>query len=139
MDSFAQILQQLLRGDASTSKKTSRNATPLKVQVNFEIPIFEGQIDTDVVDKWLNLLEGYFSIHEFSSREKIVFALLKVAPHIKDWWETYYEQKDQNTQSLFSVVPTWNSFRDAIKEQYYPFKSYEYKYIKWTRLRQGRD
>jgi hypothetical protein len=39
---------------------TLEAATPFKVQVNFDIPIFEGQIDVDVIDKWLNLLEGYF-------------------------------------------------------------------------------
>jgi len=43
-------------------------------------------MDVDAVDKWLNILEGYFSIHEFSDREKITFALLKAAPHVKDWW-----------------------------------------------------
>jgi len=134
MDNFAQILQHLPRGDASTSNSYSGSATPFKVQVNFEIPIFEGQIDANVVDKWLNLLDGYFSVHEFLSREKIVFALLKVAPHVKDWWETYCEQKDQSTCSLFSATPTWSDFRDAIKEQYYPVKSYEDKYIKWTTL-----
>jgi hypothetical protein len=54
------------------------------VQINFDIPIFEGQIDANTVDKWLNLLEGYFSIHRFLNREKITFALLKVVPHVKD-------------------------------------------------------
>eukprot|EP00253_Pinus_taeda_P027878 PITA_27878 len=139
MDNFAQILQQLPKSDASTSSSYSRNATPFKVQVNFEIPIFEGQIDVDAVDKWLNLLEGYFSVYEFPNREKIVFALLKAAPHVKDCWETYCEQKDESTGSMFSAAPTWNDFQDAIKEQYYPVKSYEDKYIKWTTLRQGRD
>jgi hypothetical protein len=57
MDSFAQILRRLPTGDASSS---SGGATPLKVQINFDIPIFEGYIDADVVDKWLNLLEGDF-------------------------------------------------------------------------------
>jgi len=37
------------------------------------------------------MLEGYFSVHDFSSWENINFSLLKAAPHIKDWWETYYE------------------------------------------------
>ena len=97
MDSFAQILQWLPGSNASASSSYSGNATPFKVQVNFEIPIFKGQIDADAVDKWLNLLKGYFSIHEFSSREMIVFALLKAAPHVKNWWETYSEQKDKNT------------------------------------------
>jgi hypothetical protein len=63
---------------------TSSHATPFKVQVNFYIPLFEGSIDADVVDKWLNQLEGYFSVHNFFDREKITFALLKVAPHVKE-------------------------------------------------------
>jgi len=91
MDSFAQILQRLPTGGASASSSHSGVATPFKVQVNFDIPIFEGQIDADAVDRWLNLLEGYFSVHDFSDREKIIFALLKATPHVKDWWETYCE------------------------------------------------
>ena len=94
MDNFAQILQWLPTNGASASSSHSGGATPFKVQVNFDIPIFEGQIYVDVVDIWLNLLEGYFSVHDFSNREKIIFALLKATPHVKDWWETYCENKD---------------------------------------------
>ena len=60
MDNFAQILQQIHTGGASTSNSHFGGATPFKVQVNFEIPIFEGQIDANVVDKRLNHLEGFF-------------------------------------------------------------------------------
>ena len=115
-ENFSQILQRLPRVDVSTSNSYSRNATSFKVQVNFEIPIFKGQIDVDVIDKWLNLLEGYFSVHDFSSDERIISSILKAAPHVKDWWETYCEHKDGSARSLFSTAPTWNSFRDAIKE-----------------------
>jgi hypothetical protein len=135
MDNFAQILQRL----PTASCKHSGGATPFKAQVKFDIPIFDGQIDADVVDRWLNLLEGYFLVHDFFDREKIIFSLLKAAPHVKDWWETYCEKKDEEEPSLFSVVPTWNYFRDAIKEQYYPVGSYEDKYIQWTTLWQKRD
>ena len=85
MDNFAQILQRLPKGDTSTSSSYSGSATPSKVQFNFDIPIFEGQIDADTIDKRLNLLEWYFSVHDFSGQEKITFALLKAAPHVKDW------------------------------------------------------
>jgi hypothetical protein len=68
-------------GEAYSS---SSHATPLKVQINFDIPLFEGLIDADVVDKLLNLLEGHSSVHNFSNREKITFALLKFVPHVKD-------------------------------------------------------
>jgi hypothetical protein len=86
MDSFTQILWRLPTGDASSS---NGGAAPFKVQINFDIPIFEGQIDSYVVDKWLNLLEGYFSVHKFLNREKITFALLKVVPHVKYWWGNF--------------------------------------------------
>jgi hypothetical protein len=81
MDNFAHILWRFPIGDTSSS---SGYETPFKVQVNFYIPLFEGLIDVDVVDKWLNLLEGYFSVHNFFDREKITFALLKVVHHVKD-------------------------------------------------------
>jgi hypothetical protein len=139
MDNFSQILQRIPTGGASTSRSHSGGATPFKVQVNFDIPIFDGQIDADFVDRWLNLLEGYFSVHDFSDREKIIFALLKAAPHVKDWGGNYSDQDGEGEPYLFLVVPTWNSFRDTIKEQYYPVGSYEDKYIEWTMLRQQGD
>ena len=80
------------------------------------------------------MLEGYFFVHDFSSRENITFSFLKVTPHIKDWWETYCEKRDEITPSLFSTTPTWNSFQGTIKEQFYPVGNYEEKYIKWTML-----
>jgi hypothetical protein len=91
MDSFTQILRRLPTGDASSSNE---GVAPLKVQIKFDIPIFEGHIDTNVVYKWLNLLEGYLFVHNFSNKEKITFALLKAVPHVKDWWETFCEQKE---------------------------------------------
>jgi hypothetical protein len=103
MDSFAQILRRLPTGDTSSS---NGGIAPFKVQINFDIPIFEGQIDADAVDKWLNLLEGYFSVHNFSNRENITFVLLKVVPHVKYWWETFCEKKETEEPSLFTVTVT---------------------------------
>lgn len=139
IDNLSKIFQQQPTGETPSTNIHSRGTIPFKLQVNFDIPIFEDQIDVDVIDRWLNLFEGYFSIHEFSGRENITFTLLKSIPHVKDWWETCYEQKDKSESSLFSIAPTWNSFRDAIKELYYAIESYEDNYIKWTTLRHGRD
>jgi hypothetical protein len=48
MDNFAQIFQWLPTCEAYSS---SGHETPFKVQVNFDIPLFEGLMDVDVVDK----------------------------------------------------------------------------------------
>ena len=67
IDNFAQILKRLPSGGASTSNNHSGGSVPFKVQVKFDTPVFEGKIDANTIGKWLNLLEGYFSIHDFSS------------------------------------------------------------------------
>jgi hypothetical protein len=130
MDKFAQILRRLPTNDASSSSNQFGGASPLKVQVNFDIPLVEGQIDANVVDKWSSLLEGYFSVHNFFERENITFALLKVVPHVKDWWETYYDQKAIDQYTIFLVSPTWDYFMDCIKEQYYLVGIYDEQYTR---------
>jgi hypothetical protein len=90
MENFSHILQCLsIEIGAYSSKYHFGNTSPFKVQVNFDIPVFEGQIDADALDKWLNLLEGYFFVHNFSDRENITFTVLKALPHVKHWWESY--------------------------------------------------
>jgi hypothetical protein len=76
----------------------------------------------------LNLLEGYFSVHNFFDKEKITFSLLNVIPHVKDWWDTYYEKRVVEEYTIFVVAHTWESFQGAIKEKYYPIGSYEDQY-----------
>jgi hypothetical protein len=61
MENFSHILQCLsITTCTSSSSDHFGGTSPFKVQVNFDIPIFEGQIDVDALEKWLNLLEGYF-------------------------------------------------------------------------------
>jgi hypothetical protein len=56
-----------------------------KVLFNFDILIFEGQKEADALEKGLNVLEGYFFVHNFFDRENITFALLKYLPHVMHW------------------------------------------------------
>jgi hypothetical protein len=135
-DSFVQVLRCLPTGSTYSLRG---GASPFKVQLNFDICIFEGHIDTDVVDKGLNLLEVYFYVHNFSNRENITFVILKAIPHVKYWWETFCEQKEIEEPSLFTVTTTWESFRDAIKEQYYYVRIFDDLYTKWTKLWKERN
>jgi hypothetical protein len=109
MDNFSHILQCLPIATGTYSSNIHFGRTfPFKVQVNFDIQIFEGQIDVDVVEKWLNLLDDYFSINHFYDRENITFALLKSLPHVKHWWETHWEQISTEESEIYGVEPTWD-------------------------------
>jgi hypothetical protein len=135
MENFAQILRQFPTGEASSS---SSHATPFKVQVNFDIPLFEGLIDVDVVDKWLNLLEGYFLVHNFSIGKISLFHSSRSFPMLNTGGIlTLSKGSWRNLQFLW--WPLHGIPSGAIKEQYYPVGSYEDQYTIWTTLRQERD
>lgn len=63
MHNFTKILQWLSTiVEASSKNDNFGGATPFKIQVNFDIPLFEGQLQVDTLKKWLNKLEIYYYI-----------------------------------------------------------------------------
>jgi hypothetical protein len=112
-----------------TTKTTSTNnhfrgAILFKVHVNFDIPLFKIKIDADVLEKWFNLLEGYYSIQKKLDIKNITFALLKALPHVQYWWESYEERHDGDESTNFRIESTWEVFVDAIKEEFYLVGNY---------------
>jgi len=137
MENFSHILQCLpITIGMSSSSDHLVGTSPFKVQVNFDITMFEGQIDADALEKWLNLLEFVFFVHNFSNRENITFALLKVVPHVKNWCDIYCEKNSTKESEMCEAKHTWDFFMDTIKEQYYPIGKYDDQYMRWTTLRQ---
>jgi hypothetical protein len=67
------------------------------------------------------MLEGYFSVHNFFDTENITFTLLKDLPHVKHWWETYWEKSSIEESGTYGAEPTWDFFVDAVKEQWCDF------------------
>jgi hypothetical protein len=140
MENFSHILKCLpIASGTSSSSDHFGGTSHFKVQFNFDIPVFEGQIDAEALEKWLTLLEDYFFVRNFSEKEKITFALLKSLPHVKHWWETYWEQSSIEESGIYGADPTWDCFVDAVKKQYYPVGNYEDQYMRWTTLKQERD
>jgi hypothetical protein len=103
MDNFFQILRRLpmAAAEASSTRNHFTSTKPFKVQVKFDIPLFEGQINVDALEKWLNMLEGYYSIRKTIDSEKITFMLLKSLPHVISWWEGYWERYTAYESTLF--------------------------------------
>jgi hypothetical protein len=107
MDIFSQILQPLpMEAKTTSTINHFGGATPFKAQVNFDVHLFEGKIYGDSLEKWLNLLEGYYHVQKISDIKKITFALLKALPHAQYWWESYGERHDEDDSTTFKTKST---------------------------------
>ena len=76
---------------------------PFKVKVKFGILLFKGNIDANALEKWLSLLEGYFSVQKKIDSENITFTLLQSLPHIKDSWDKYCERNERDEYEKFNI------------------------------------
>ena len=81
----------------NTSKSSDHfgGMSPFKVQVNFDIPISEGQIDVDALEKWVNLLEGYFSVYSFYEEKISLFPSLRLSPLSMIGWKLIVSKTPQ--------------------------------------------
>ena len=121
MKQFLEIIGKK-EAHASQSNPKFGRQTPFKVQVNFDIPNFQGKIDVDVVDDWLSKLERYFCVNNISDIEKITFTLLKVENHVKLAWEAHSTTKEnqeaQDECKFFVMIdgkPTCKEFLEHVK------------------------
>nr|CAD1817817.1 unnamed protein product [Ananas comosus var. bracteatus] len=51
---------------------------PFKVEAKIEIPNYDGIVDIEKLDAWIDQLETYFDLYNYSNAEKLTFAKLKL-------------------------------------------------------------
>jgi hypothetical protein len=76
---------------------------------------------------------------KFFDSEKITFVLLKSLPHVRSWWEGYWERYTVVNLHHSGENPLGQAFVDSLKEEFYPVGNYDDQYMRWTTLRQKRD
>ena len=63
----------------------------MRVKVNIEIDMFKGDLAPKALDDWLQKIESYFIVDQFSSQEKVAFATLNFSPNALSWWEYFIQ------------------------------------------------
>ena len=83
----------------------------------------------------VNFARRLFLGSQFFDKENITFTLLKYLPHVKHWWENYWEKSFTEESGIYGADHTWDFFVDVVKQQYHPVGNYEDQYMIWTTLR----
>jgi hypothetical protein len=130
---------------SSSSKSTARKHSHkhkhdmplLKLDVKFELPMYDGEVNAERLDNWVRQMEVYCSVQQIKDEAtQIKLASLRLAGTTLIWWQ----RKLQNgTQQVGNVFPSWQVFVSALRKQFYPLGYKEKALIEWKglKLRKG--
>jgi hypothetical protein len=119
-------------------KKThhSSDMPLLKLDVKFNLPTYDGELDAKKLDNWIRQLEVYCRIQRIVEDEtKIQLASLKMGGTTLIWWER--KTKDDLKKSG-KTISSWNDFVIALKQQFYPLAYMQQEMMNWKSLRQAK-
>ena len=109
----------------SKSKSKIQN---LKIDFKLDIKDFDESIDVEKLDDWIDRLETYFTLYQFSGEEKLAYSTIKLSKHALTWWKSYKRQSDR--------AKSWRELKRVMKVTFYPVGNLEEHWFKWYSLKQ---
>ena len=120
---------------SSVHKHRSSGKSPfLKLDVKFELPMFNGEVNAEKLDNWIRQLEVYLRIQNMhDDATKIQLASLRRDGAALVWWEA---KTKEEIKKFGKVTLTWPEFLLAIKKQFYPLAHMQKAIMNWQNFRQ---
>nr|GFB64478.1 hypothetical protein [Tanacetum cinerariifolium] len=103
---------------------------PFKVEARIDIMTYDGTIDAEKVNSWINQLETYFTLYGFCSKEKVIFARIKLVSHALAWWNSMLKRLSEEV--------TWKVFTSLLQQEFYSMRYSQDRWTRWHNLRQRR-
>jgi len=138
--------QQSKKSEGETSEGKRMNventnsifqSTPLKLEVKFDLPTFDGEVNAEKLDNWLKQLEVYCRVQKIvRDEDKIQLATLKMSGNALIWWECCMQNNEN--ESLNVCFASWSHFIQLLRDQFYPLGYRQKVVMDWQNLRQNK-
>jgi hypothetical protein len=116
--------------------KTPSQIPSLKLDIKFELPIYNGEVNAEKLDNWIRQIEVYCRIQKIQDDEtKIHLASLRLDSAALIWWES---KTQEDMRKHGKNLTSWNDFIVAIKRQFYPFAYKQKATMDWKNFRQAK-
>jgi hypothetical protein len=116
--------------------KTPSQIPSLKLDIKFELPIYNGEVNAEKLDNWIRQIEVYSRIQKIQDDEtKIQLASLRLDGSALIWWESKTQEEIKKNGK---ILLSWNDFIIAIKKQFYPLAYKQKATMEWQNFRQAK-
>jgi hypothetical protein len=109
----------------------------LKLDLKFELPMYDGEVNAERLDNWVRQIEVYCSFQQIKDEAtQIQLASLQLACKTLIWWKSKLQNGTQQVGNLFLL---WQVFVSTLKNKFYPLGYKEKALIEWKclKLRKG--
>ena len=120
------------------SKKSSRShdLPLLKLDVKFDFPTYDGELNVEKLDNWVKLVEVYCRVQKIiHDTSRILLDTLRPSERTLIWWEC---QTQVDLIQHGKIISSWIEFTTALRNKFYPLAYMQTSMIAWQHLRQGK-
>lgn len=108
----------------------------LKLDLKFNLPTYDGELDVEKIDNWVRQLEVYCRIQKIVDDEtNFQLESLKMGGTTLIWWES---RTRDDLKKNGKTISSWNDFVIALKQQFYPLAYMPQEMMNWKCLRQSK-
>ena len=108
----------------------------LKLDVKFELPMYDGELNLDKLDNWVKKIEVYCRIQNFDDDfSNIQLATLRLRGTTLIWWES---QIKSNLRKKGKIISSWSKFTKTLRKKLYPLGYMQQVVMDWKHLKQGK-
>jgi hypothetical protein len=116
--------------------KTPSQIPSLKLDIKFELPIYNGEVNAEKLDNWIRQIEVYYRIQKIQDDEtKIHISSLRLDSATLIWWES---KTQEDMRKHGKILTSWNDFIVAIKRHFYPLSYKQKATMDWQNFRQAK-
>eukprot|EP00253_Pinus_taeda_P005189 PITA_05189 len=112
----------------------NKKASLIKLDVKFDFPIYDGELNAEKLDNWIRQIDVYCRVQNVDSdRSKIQLASLRLGGTALVWWEG---RTKADVKKHGKTISVWNDFIFAIRKQLYPLAYMQQAMMSWQSLQQ---
>jgi hypothetical protein len=126
------------RGHYSHNKTTTKksphahNFPLLKLDVKFELQIYDGELNAKKLDNWINQIEVYCRVQNIMDEiANIQLDTLHLGDTTLIWWES---KTQVHLIQHGKVISSWDEFIVANRKQFYPLAYVRNFFMEWKHL-----
>ncbi|KAL3640985.1 hypothetical protein CASFOL_015953 [Castilleja foliolosa] len=129
---FADFLQNL-QDNGFRNGLSNKNGRVAEQFRQYHPPSFNGRDGPAAVEEWFRALERIFRVIECEDAQKITCATYQLVEDAGHWWEGVLRNQTEAEKMCF----TWEDFKTAIMDKYFPQSYADQKENEFLHLQQG--